>query len=265
VAVAGGLVVVAALVVALVVRTSSDGTAPPAAPAPASVVSKVTGLPASVMTAVGLGSAAAPKPLTAPPLSKDGKPLVLYIGAEYCPFCAAERWPMVIALSRFGTLADLGLTHSSGTDVYPNTPTFSFHGAGYQSPYLAFEGVELEGNELSGGRYPDLDVPTPAQKAIFDTYDAPPYVAVGAAGSIPFVDLGGRYLVSGATYSPAVLAGRTADEIATQLADPSTPVSQGAVGAANAITAAICRLTGGQPVAVCADRAVDAIAQTLGP
>ena len=40
-------------------------------------------------------------------LTADGKPLVLYVGAEYCPYCAAERCAMVQALSRFGTFSNL--------------------------------------------------------------------------------------------------------------------------------------------------------------
>src|SRR5215471_17073708 len=37
------------------------------------------------------------------PLTSGGKPEMLYIGAEYCPYCAAMRWSMAVALSRFGT------------------------------------------------------------------------------------------------------------------------------------------------------------------
>ena len=33
---------------------------------------------------------------------------------------------MVSALSRFGTFTGLTTTHSSTSDVYPNTPTFTF-------------------------------------------------------------------------------------------------------------------------------------------
>src|SRR5262249_48840261 len=118
------------------------------------------------------------KTLNGAPLLKDGKPLVLYLGAEYCPFCAAERWAMVVALSRFGTFSGLTITHSSSTDTYPKTPTFSFHGASYTSTYLSFDGVETRGNELSGGQYPVLDVPTAEQQQIFKAQDP--------AGSIPF-------------------------------------------------------------------------------
>ncbi len=39
------------------------------------------------------------------------------MGAEYCPFCAAQRWAMVNAFSRFGTFTGLTTTHSSSTDT----------------------------------------------------------------------------------------------------------------------------------------------------
>ena len=51
-----------------------------------------------------------PASIDAPALTADGKPEVLYVGAEYCPFCAAERWPVVVALSRFGTWSGLSAT-----------------------------------------------------------------------------------------------------------------------------------------------------------
>jgi hypothetical protein len=86
-------------------------------------------------------------------LTANGKPLVVYVGAEYCPYCAAERWAAVIALSRFGTFSGLGQTHSSSTDVYPNTATLSFHGASYTSQYLQFQGVETQSNQPQGTGY----------------------------------------------------------------------------------------------------------------
>ena len=58
---------------------------------------------------------------------------------EYCPYCAAERWAMVNALARFGTFHNLGATASSSIDVNPSTPTFTFRGAGYSSPFVVFQ------------------------------------------------------------------------------------------------------------------------------
>src|SRR5690348_15801045 len=38
------------------------------------------------------GNSALPAEIKAPALTADGKPRVLYVGAEYCPYCAAQRW-----------------------------------------------------------------------------------------------------------------------------------------------------------------------------
>ncbi len=245
---------------------SSSKTGSTRALAPASLVSKVTGVTDAVSNQVGGGPATLPKAIDAPALTKDGKPLVLYMGAEYCPFCATERWAMVLALSRFGTFTDLGQTSSSTADVYPGTPTFSFHGAKYSSPYIAFDGVELDTNQLNsqGTAYTTLDKPTAAQQALMTKYDAPPYVSSSTPGTIPFIDIGGKYLVSGATYSAALLQGKTADQMAALLTDPTNPTTQGIVGAANSITAAICKVTGNQPTSVCSQPAITALAAQLG-
>ncbi len=41
--------------------------------------------------------------------------------------------------------------------------------------------------------------------------------------------------------------GKTGAQIAAALNDPSSPIAQGAIGAANYMTAAICTMTGNQP------------------
>jgi hypothetical protein len=259
-----GVVVVigVALVAAVASGSKSAESAKPAGPAPPALVRKVTSLPKTVVAQVNAGTAAAaPKPITAPPLTAGGKPEILYVGAEYCPYCATERWPMVIALSRFGSFSNLGVTHSSSTDAFPNTATFSFHGATYRSQWIAFTGVELQTNQRQGDGYAPLDKLTAKQEQIFATYDAPPYTT--SSRGIPFIDFGGKFVVSGVTYDPAVLSGKSADDIANALADPTTPISKGAVGTANRFTAAICTLTNGQPASVCNDPTIKEIATTL--
>jgi len=234
--------------------------------APAALVSKVTNVPVSVYRRVGTGSTVgAPKRIDAPALTESGKPLVLYIGAEYCPYCATERWAMVAALSRFGTFTGLRSTHSSSTDVFPNTQTFSFHGATYTSKWLAFTGVELQSNKRSGDGYATLDTPTAEQQSIFSTYDRAPYVGndPSSAGGIPFIDFGGKFVVGGVSYDPAVLQGKSANAIAEALSDPTSTIARGAIGTANTFTAAICALTNNQPAAVCSDPSITKIAASL--
>ena len=258
------LVVVVGVSLAIAAR-GGKGTPPPRSSASAALVGTVTSIRDTVFAQVGAGTASPlPKPIDAPPLTAAGKPLVVYIGAEYCPYCAAERWAMVIALSRFGSFSGLGVTHSSTVDVFPGTNTFSFYGSTYTSRYLSFQGVELNTNELAGsGGYKTLETPTPAQQQLIATYDAPPYVSSGSSGSIPFVDFGGKYVISGATYNAGVLQGKSMDEIAAALSDPTSAISQGAVGAANTMTAAICNLTNGQPAAACRTPAIASIQSQL--
>jgi hypothetical protein len=252
------VVVVVALGAIILVKVSGNGASTSTTgttPAPASLMAKITSLEASTFETVGKGSVTTlptALPPTATQLTENGKPEILFIGAEYCPYCATERWPMVVALSRFGTFSNLGLTTSSSTDVYPNTATFAFHGSTYDSKYVAFTAVEETTNQPDGhGGYTALDTPTAAQTQLIDTYDAPPYVPASSKGSIPFIYFGGKYMISGATYSPTVLQGLTHDQIASSLSDTSSDVSKGVIGAANSITAAICTMTNNQPGSVC--------------
>ncbi len=186
----------------------------------------------------------------------DGKPLITYIGAEYCPYCAAERWALAVALSRFGTFSNLSGTHSSGADVYPDTQTLSFYGSTYTSPYVDFQAVEEASNQQVGGTYQTLQTPTAAQSALMAKDDP--------QGSIPFLDIANRYVVTGSSFSPQVLQGLSRSQIAAQLADPSSAVAQAIDGAANAITAAITAVTGNQPGTVANSAAIAAIGQKLG-
>jgi hypothetical protein len=256
--------VIALIVVFVLVKVTSSS--PPASnnatgstPAAPAVVKAVTTLSPTTFDAVGVPAGlTAPQAVTGSPplLTKDGKPSIVYIGAEYCPFCATERWPLVIALSRFGKFTGLRATHSASGDVYPNTATFSFYGSKYSSQYLSFTSVELESNVVEGNSYRTLQTPTAQEQALFDKYDAAPYTS--SPGSIPFLDFGDRFIVNGATYDPQVLQGKSMSEIAHALSDPTTEIAQGAVGTANLLTAAICRLTNDKPDSVCSSAAVRA-------
>ena len=252
------VVVVAIALVAAVARGGNNSSIPDRVPASPAVVAQVTSVSPSVFSTVGVGTAtSAPQPISSAPLTTNGKPRILYIGAEYCPFCATERWAMVLALSRFGTFTNLQQTQSSSSDVFPNTHTFSFYGSTYTSKYIVFEPVETE---TRTGK--PLETPTAEQAQLMATWDVAPYTT--QPGSIPFMNLGGRYVTTGATYDASVLQGKTAEQIAAALHDPSSPIAKGAVGAANTMTAAICKLTNGQPANVCSDPTIAGIMAKLG-
>jgi hypothetical protein len=227
----------------------NDSTSAGRAPGDAAYRAVAT-VPPEVLDQIGPGDATSPPAtINDPALTQDGKPLVLYVGAEYCPFCAAERWAVVQALSRFGTFSDLDLTTSASADVHPNTPTFTFHGATYASKWLAFTGKELYTNEEHGDGYAPLDTLTAEEQRLFGRHSQ----------AYPWIDIAGRYSISGATYDPSVLHGLTAREISNAMSDPTSPVAKAVDGAANVVTAALCQVTDNKPAAVCTAPAVTTV------
>ena len=256
----GAIVAVIVVVVAFVVVSANQK---PPAPAGSSDNAQITKELASVSTAtfdaVGAGTAAGLKPISGEPaLAKDGKPEVLYVGGEYCPFCAAERWAIATALSRFGTLSVSHLIHSSPTDSYPNTPTLSFTGSSYTSKYLAFTPVEMYGET------PDSSTPTGYAYLQQPTTEQASLLTKVGGGSFPFLDIANQYtLAQGAQYVSSDLAGLTWSQIATDVQNPSSTVAKDIDGAANIITAALCKVTGGQPGNVCSSAGVKAAAGSL--
>jgi hypothetical protein len=245
------VIVVAVLVIVKATGGSSSGGENRTAATPAALT-EVTSVPVSAMVqAAGKVSSGTINPPTAlpanvPPLTSGGHPLVLYVGAEYCPYCAAERWAMVMALSKFGTFQNLGQTTSSSTDVNADTPTFSFYGATYSSPYITAELVEQQ--TRTGAT---LQKPTAAQEQVLTTYDKPPYVTQAQANGIPFIDLGGKFVVSGTEYDGSAIAGKTMLAAAVTLTSGTNSTSQAALAVAGHLVGTICALTHDQPSSVC--------------
>jgi Domain of unknown function (DUF929) len=191
---------------------------------------------------------------------------MLYYGAEYCPYCAAERWGMTAALSRFGTITGLKITASSHTDVFPETHTFSYAGATYTSPYIHFFPIEQFTTTPTASGYTVLENPTAAEKTILTKYSSSTYLGAGASTSggisFPFVDVNNVALFSGASYSPGILVGDWS-QIAGGLSDPSNKATQAIVATANYFSAAICASTKGQPGSVCKSSGVMAATKAL--
>jgi len=262
----GSTIVVLVIVLAFVLVKLSQGSPSTSAGSstgtllPASVASQVTGVPAATLDKVGRGAVPAFTqgkapfaPGSGPALTSGGKPEMLYIGAEYCPYCAAMRWPMAVALSRFGTLTPLHGIHSSSKDVYPSTATLTFYKSGYHSNYLAFTPVETTTVDKT-----PLQNPTQAQNAVWARYEPDPNTR-----GFPFVAFSNKQVMKGYFYNPTVLQGKTWSQIAAALKDPTSPIAQSVNGAANYITGAICQMTNNQPASVCNSPAVTAVKSGL--
>jgi hypothetical protein len=223
--------------------------------APASVkqADSVNGVqvPDDVLEQIGLaGGVSGPYVLKAKPaLTERGKPVVIYIGADFCPYCATALWALEIALAKFGTMSDGPAVSSSATDVDPNTASFGLHGSHYTSSYFTWEAADGVG---SG--FPSRANMTEQELSAYKTYDKAPYTPY--AGSIPFIDIDNRYLVVGSNASIAPLQGLTASQITKDLSHPSSPVARAMDGAANYAIAALCSIAGNSSATICSSHFV---------
>ena len=182
------------------------------------------------------------------PLELAGKPELLSVGLESCPACAIERWGLVVSLSQFGTFSNLRLGESA-VGRRPFVPSFTFSGARYASPYLAFDAVEVSSDlPAPGGGFRTLDRLTPAQSRLLRGLDAREIA--------PFVDVGNQFADVGATVSPGVAHGLSWSQVSASVGRPRTPAGQAIAATAEVFTAEICRVTGGEPSSVCGSAVV---------
>ncbi len=268
-----GLIVVAIclLGVLVIVRDraapSSSSTVETFSAAPSSLISTMASVPAAVYDTVGVASPTIP--LTSPQptgsaqtwqSSVNGsspKPVVFFYGAEFAPYAAAERWPMVLALSRFGTFDQLGLMQSSPTTAFANLNTFTFWQARYSSKYVVLQHVErYSALNPTGGGYLKLEKPRGRQAAAVENYSTNPT-------NFALFDVANRWVLNGSSFAPTVLAGMTQDQVAAVLTSPASPLTQALIGSANAISAAICDADGQAPASVCDSKGVVAADQSM--
>jgi hypothetical protein len=265
--------VIALVVVALTTTTTTLVFHRPLAPE--SVVRQISDVSQTTFNDVGVDSHAIPvvAPVLMhgqPVLSAKGKPEVLYVGAEYCPFCAVQRWALVVALSRFGTFTGLRDMQSSTTSAFPEVQSFSFDGATYKSPYISFTGIE-EYSDAAGrnGVFTRIAFPTTAQQATIDRYGpiaVPGWTARSGGNLFPFVDVGNRAVSGTSLFSPAALVGLSQATIAGNLDDPTNAVTRAVISSANYLTAAICMATDQQPSRLCASKGIrDALTSWPAP
>ena len=263
----GGTIVLIAVIVGFFIflsnqsNSNSNTNGQNGTPVDATTLKQVTNVNPALLSQIGTGGVS--NPFKLPPGSPalltgpKGKPEVFFYGAEWCPLCAAERWSIIAALSRFGTFHNLKEIASSSTDSYPNTSTFTFYQSSYTSSNIDFVPVEN-----ADTRRITLQTPTASEQQILNQYNVTGY---------PFMDIGNRYLITAASYDPAVLRTNpndpssdplTQQQIANQLSTENT-ISKNVLGVANYLTAAICKTTNGQPGNVCNSAPIPSIEQSL--
>jgi hypothetical protein len=196
-------------------------------------------------------------PALGSPLTSNGEPEVFYFGAEGCPYCAVDRWSMVLALSQFGQFSSVPLTVSSTIDNFPGTNTFSFYGAQYSSPYVTFVPVEGYTNQpasptdtgpggvCDGFPWSTLQDLSSAQQSLLAQEN--PNCEFG----VPFLDVANMWDNYSSYADPEVIQGMSWQQIASSLNNPNSTVAQSIEGGAEQMVAEICEVTGEQPTSVC--------------
>ena len=239
------VIIAAVVVLALIINSTSDPNAKYIGlPVDRSVLQQITGVSDGTLNSVAVPSGVTPpNPITGTALVSGGKPEVIYIGGDYCPYCAVERWSLIMALSHFGNFSGLQYMESSATDVNANSPTFTFSSASYSSPYLTFLGVE-EYNRAAAV----VNTLTTAENGLLSSYDICPS---GGSGGIPFVDIANQYAVNCGAQSTLDLTGQNWTQVAPLLSSASNPTAQLIDGAANTLITAFCKVDGGLPATVC--------------
>jgi Domain of unknown function (DUF929) len=221
-----------------------DQASPPAGtPIAAATLAKLESVPISTLTAAPTdGIVTTPAAVSGRTLAADGKAELLFIGAEFCPHCAAERWPLYIALSKFGTFSPQpGRIHSANEDG--DVPTLTFYGTTYSSPYLTFTSVEVYTNKLEDDGYAPLQTPTQAQLTLWQNSNG---------GSFPFLDFGGKKVLTEAQYIFTPLENLPFSDVASQVGNNSTQIGADIDASAAQLIATICgSLSNEQPSDVC--------------
>ena len=206
-------------------------------PISSALFNNLTSVSFSTLSAVGRGASAvtAPISITDAALTNNGKPEILYIGAEFCPYCAAERWSLVVALSKFGNFTNLEYMASAVNDQ--NISTVSFRDSTYSSQYLSFVTVENEDRNRNA-----LQQTSSSEQALWDKYNA---------NSYPFIDIGGKYILKSSQFPYSDLSGLTWTQIGSALNNPSSSIAKEIDGAANYLITDFCKIDGGAPSTVC--------------
>jgi uncharacterized protein DUF929 len=164
----------------------------------------------------------------------SGKPLIFFMGAGFCPYCASERWAIVRALNNFGSWQGLVETTSAGQDEkYLNIPTVDFSRATYTSEY-----VDFIGRETADRNEPQQDLDENDYEVI-DTFN-PDQI-------IPFFLIDGQFMQVGSGYSPQLFDGMDHTKVKAEVENPDSSLGKAIKTETDNIIALICKSIAGRP------------------
>jgi thiol-disulfide isomerase/thioredoxin len=164
----------------------------------------------------------------------SGKPLIFFMGAGFCPYCASERWAIVRALYNFGSWQGLIETTSAEHDEkYLSIATLDFSRAKYTSDYL-----EFIGRETADRNFEPLQELTEKDYEIIDTFN-PDQI-------IPFLLIDGQFMQVGSGYSPQLLEGMDHAKVMREIENSASLLGYTIKTETDNITAFICKSISGR-------------------
>ena len=179
-------------------------------------------------------------------MRRNGKLFVFFLGAEYCPYCAAQRWAIVRSLQKFGQWDGLKQTISAARDEpFLNLPTYDFTNASYTSPHIEFLSREIKDREFR-----------PLQKLL--KTDEKLLEKFNPDREIPFLLVGGRFTQIGSGFTPKIFIGHTFRQTETELKKIESEIRKTIDDEANIISALLC--VSGLPPEVCKETTVTELA-----
>lgn len=185
------------------------------------------------------------------PIKRNGKLLVFFMGAEYCPFSAAERWSIVRGLQKFGQWTGLKQTMSAARkERFLNLPTYDFTEATYTSAHIEFVARELKDREFK-----PLQKLLKSEDKLVRKYNP--------KKEIPFLLVAGRFMQIGAGFSPKIFIGHTFRQTETELKKAESEIRKTIDAEGNVIAALLC--LAGLPPELCRETGVaELVAQATG-
>ncbi|MGA2462384.1 MAG: DUF929 family protein [Candidatus Bathyarchaeia archaeon] len=170
-------------------------------------------------------------------IKRDGKLFVFFMGAEYCPYCAAERWAIVRALQKFGQWSGLNQTMSAARDEqFLNLPTYDFTEATYTSTHIEFVSRETKDREFK-----PLQKLLKTEEKLLHKYNP--------KKEIPFILIGGRFMQIGSGFTPKIFIGHTFRQTETELKKSESEIRKTIDEEASCIAALLC--VSGLPPELC--------------
>lgn len=160
------------------------------------------------------------------------KSLVFFLGAGFCPYCAAQRWAIVEALKNFGHWNNLVEDKSAAVEEkFLNVPTFSFAKAVFESDLIEFIGRETADRNFESLQELSID-----DQSILDVYNPD--------NMIPFLLIDGQFIRFGSGVKPELLQNLDHKTIRGELESNNSEIGRMIKEETKNITTLLCKCLG---------------------